>query len=268
VNNQQQDRHVLIVNDGKGRHAIALEAAAYSVGRDETNAIVLDFETVSRQHAILLRVPVPSTSSYRYRLVDGNSEGQPSTNGIFINGQRCTTHELTNGDMIGFGRKIKASYMSVAMADNEFVNYLESIEFQSIKFKQVDPKATLVGGDVNTGDLSSLREAAVKAKELAAVGTRNDLPPGLDYRSTLDGDSSDKESTPPTSFIEPGAKDLKDKDLKDTVHESANVVPSQSNLIRIVGIGTVIVALAGAIFCLSVSNKSQAPDPAPQQTAS
>jgi pSer/pThr/pTyr-binding forkhead associated (FHA) protein len=263
VNNQQQDRHVLIVNDGKGRHAIALEAAAYSIGRDETNAIVLDFETVSRQHAILLRVPIPGTNSYKYRLVDGNSEGQPSTNGIFINGQRCTTHELKNGDMIGFGRKIKASYMSVAMADSDFVHYLESIDFQSIKFKQVDPKATLVGGEVNTGDLSSLREMAVKVKELAAVGTTTDLPPELDYRSTLDGDSSEQESTPPSSLLEPGAKDL-----KDTVHESADVVPSQSNLIRIVGIGTVIAALAGVIFCLSISNKSPAPVPAPQQTGS
>jgi pSer/pThr/pTyr-binding forkhead associated (FHA) protein len=267
VNNQQQDRHVLIVNDGKGRHAIALEAAAYSIGRDETNAIVLDFETVSRQHAILLRVPIPGTNSYKYRLVDGNSEGQPSTNGIFVNGQRCTTHELKNGDMLGFGRKIKASYMSVAMADNEFVNYLESIDFQSIKFKQVDPKATLVGGDVNTGDLLSLRETAVKAKELAAVGTRTDVPAELDYRSTLDGESSDQEPTPPSSFLEPAAKELKDKDLKDTVHESVNAAPGQSHLIRIVGIGTVIVALAGMIFCWSISNKPQPPAPAPQQTA-
>ncbi len=263
MNNQQQERHVLIVNDGKGRHAIALEAAAYSVGRDSVNAIVLDFETVSRQHAILLRVPIPGTNSYKYRLVDGNSEGQPSTNGIFVNGQRCTTHELMNGDMIGFGRKVKGSYMAVAMAEGEFLKYLESIEFQSIKSKQADPKATLVGTDVNTGDLSSLREAAVKAKELAAVGA-DPLP----HRSTLYGEAANDDQ-PPTSFLEPGSSiQLEAKDLKETVHEPASPVSDQRDLLRIVGIGAVIVAFAGAVFCLSISNKSQPPAPTTQQTAS
>jgi pSer/pThr/pTyr-binding forkhead associated (FHA) protein len=257
VNSHQQERHVLIINDGKGRHAIALEAAAYSVGRDSVNAIVLDFETVSRQHAILLRVPIPGTNSYKYRLVDGNAEGQPSTNGIFVNGQRCTTHELMNGDMIGFGRKIKASYMSVAMAEGEFLKYLESIEFQSIKFKQADPKATLVGAEVNTGDLSSLREAAIKAKELAAVGAD-----ALPHRSTLDGEDSDHVQ-PPSALIEPGYRDL-----KETVHESPNSASDQRDLLRIVGIGAVIVAFAGAVFCLAVSNKSQPSAPTTQQSAS
>jgi pSer/pThr/pTyr-binding forkhead associated (FHA) protein len=264
VNNQQQERHVLIVNDGKGRHAIALEAAAYSVGRDSVNAIVLDFETVSRQHSILLRVPIPGTNTYKYRLVDGNAEGQPSTNGIFVNGQRCTTHELMNGDMIGFGRKIKASYMSVAMAEAEFLKYLESIEFQSIKFKQADPKATLVGADFNTGDLSALREAAVKAKELAAVGTSND---SLPHRSTLDGEGYSDDDDLPPSLIQPAYKDVQERDLKETVHESISSESGQRDLLRIVGIGAVIVAFAGAVFCLAVSNKSQPPAPTTQQTA-
>ena len=51
-----EEHHVFIVNAGE-QEAYILEAAAYSVGRDKSNAIVLDFATISRQHARLLRVP-------------------------------------------------------------------------------------------------------------------------------------------------------------------------------------------------------------------
>lgn len=143
----QAERHVLLINGEGQRRAIALEAAAYSVGRDQTNAIVLDSDTVSRQHAILLRVPVPETNSYRYRLVDGNAEGKASTNGVFVNGQRCSFHSLSNGDVITFGRKLTASYLVLSMDDAEFADYLESISYQSIKSGLLNPKETLVSSE-------------------------------------------------------------------------------------------------------------------------
>jgi pSer/pThr/pTyr-binding forkhead associated (FHA) protein len=150
---QSQEHHVLIVN-GQRRRAIALEAAAYSLGRDPTNAIVLDFETVSRQHAILLRLPIPQTRRYYYRLIDGNTEGKPSANGIIVNGQRCSSHDLVNGDIIGFGSKITASYLVVSMGEAEFLNYLESITYQSLKVGPINSKETMVGLDIMAQDLS------------------------------------------------------------------------------------------------------------------
>lgn len=140
------ERHVLVINDGK-RRAIALDSAAYSIGRDESNAIVLDSPTISRKHAILLRLPTPGKNTYRYRLIDGDSEGNRSANGVFVNDKRCSSQELADGDRIGLGRKIKASYLIVSMGEAEFIRYLESTDFQSLKSDAVNPKATVVASD-------------------------------------------------------------------------------------------------------------------------
>lgn len=138
-----EERHVLVINDGK-RRAIALEAAAYSVGRDPSNAIVIEMDAISRQHAILLRVPVPGTSQYRYRVIDGNSGGKPSANGVFINDQKISSRDLTQGDVIRFGQTVEASYLTVSMGKAEFAQYLESISYHSIKSDIVNAKETLV----------------------------------------------------------------------------------------------------------------------------
>jgi pSer/pThr/pTyr-binding forkhead associated (FHA) protein len=138
-----QERHVLVVNDSQ-RRPIALEAAAYSMGRDPSNAIVLDADTISRQHAILLRVPVPGKNEYRYRVIDGNFEGKASANGVFINDKKISTQDLGNGDVIRFGQTIEASYLVVSMGDVEFGQYLEGISYQSIKSEMVNAKETLV----------------------------------------------------------------------------------------------------------------------------
>jgi pSer/pThr/pTyr-binding forkhead associated (FHA) protein len=139
-----QERHVLAIGDGK-RRAIALEAAAYSVGRDPSNAIVIDVDTISRQHAMFLRVPVPGTSQYRYRVIDGNSGGKPSANGVFVNDRKVSSCDLTQGDVIRFGQTIEVSYLTVSMGKAEFTQYLESISYQSIKSGIVNAKETLVG---------------------------------------------------------------------------------------------------------------------------
>lgn len=138
-----QERHVLVINDGK-RRAIALEAAAYSIGRDPSNAIVINADTMSRQHAILLRVPVPGKNQYRYRVIDGNFEGKPSANGVFANDKKISTCDLTNGDVIRFGQTIEASYLTVLMGEEEFSHYLEGISYQRIKSEMVNAKETLV----------------------------------------------------------------------------------------------------------------------------
>jgi hypothetical protein len=138
-----QERHVLVINDGK-RRAIALEAAAYSIGRDPSNAIVINADTISRQHAILLRVPVPGKNQYRYRVIDGNFEGKSSANGVFSNGKKIGNCDLTNGDVIRFGQTIEASYLTVLMGEEEFSHYLEGIAYQRIKTEMVNAKETLV----------------------------------------------------------------------------------------------------------------------------
>jgi FHA domain len=150
------ERHVLVVDDDNGRRSIALDAATYSLGRDQTNAIVLESKSVSRQHALLLRLPVPETAGYRYRLVDGNSEGRPSVNGVMVNGKKCSSHNLTNGDVIVFGRHVKAAYMVASMGQAEFIKYLDMINFQSIKSEPMNAKETVIGVDFDPAELMQM----------------------------------------------------------------------------------------------------------------
>lgn len=171
---ENQERHVLIINTGE-RRAYALEAAAYSIGRDSGNAIVIDFETISRQHALLLRVPNPNTQRYEYRIIDGNAKGKESANGLFINGTRIKSQTLKNGDSVQFGAHVKAAYLTLSMGEAEFVSYLESISYQSLKTELVDSKATMVGVgfdemfDDNPTTLASTPAATTTAKKSKKV---------------------------------------------------------------------------------------------------
>ncbi len=135
-------RHILVVDDETGRRTFGLEAATYSVGRDPTNAITVTGEGVSRQHAILLRVP--QAGNYSFRIMDGNSEGKPSLNGIKINGRRTASHALVNQDEIVFAPDVTASYYSIEMTDSDYETYTKSPSFRSIKSHTVDGQETVV----------------------------------------------------------------------------------------------------------------------------
>lgn len=246
MNHAQEERHVLIIDGLQGRQAIALEAAAYSVGRDLTNAIVLDFDTVSRQHAIFLRVPVPGTNQYRYRLVDGNADGKPSTNGTFINGKRCLSEQLHHGDTILFGRKIKAAYLTVAMAENEFSSYLESIAFQSIKSQTLSPKETLVGTEFSGEQLAqelNKRTKNVELQPLVAGRIKNSEPGSLIGETT--GPLAAEKST------------TDDNSLKATVHEDGPDPSPKLSWQKIVAAVVVVVAIVTGISLYLNSQQSQ-----------
>jgi hypothetical protein len=147
ANDAKQERHVLIIEDEGGRRSVALDAATYSLGRDSINAIVLESKSVSRQHALLLRLPTPGTSQYRYRLVDGNSTGKLSVNGVSVNGKRISTLELRSGDTIMFGGRVSATYQVMAMEQGEFLQYLDMINYQSIKSLPVSAFETMIGDE-------------------------------------------------------------------------------------------------------------------------
>lgn len=107
-------QHLLIIEDDQGKRAVSLNADSSSIGRDNRNSIVLHSQEVSRQHAILLRVTRPGTEDYGFRIIDGNLQGKPSTNGLFINGRRCNSHNLQHSDEIVFGANVKARYHTAA----------------------------------------------------------------------------------------------------------------------------------------------------------
>lgn len=154
-----REHHLLNIEDETGKRTIPLDAATYSIGRDVTNGIIIHGQGVSRQHALLLRIPSPN--GYRYRVVDGNADGKPSANGIFVNGQRVQSHELNDGDGINFGGSVKAHYATVSMGEAEFIKYLKSVNYHSIK--AVPLTSTITQAEEGGDDKKSAEETQFNA---------------------------------------------------------------------------------------------------------
>lgn len=138
--------HILVVEDPQGQQVLGLEAATYSIGRDTTSAIVLHADSVSRQHALLLRVPIPASHEYQYQIQDGNAAGKPSTNGIKVNGTHVSHHTLTDGDVVEFAPDAHATYYHGTVLDPQISKYLHAAEFRSIKTPVMEQSQTEVAG--------------------------------------------------------------------------------------------------------------------------
>ncbi len=114
MTNASQQRHFLIVEDAGGSREVPLMRIKYTLGRDPTNDIQVQSQFVSRQHALLLRLPAAELGHYRYRLIDGDLQGHPSANGLVLGEQRVTSHDLQHGDAVVLGRDAKVTYYRVA----------------------------------------------------------------------------------------------------------------------------------------------------------
>lgn len=106
-------QHILIVEDRDGRRSHVLTATKYFIGRDLANDICLNSQFASRYHAMLLRMPGEVPGEYSYRIMDGNVDGKPSTNGLLVNNQKVPSQQLKTGDVISFGPDAKAMYKLV-----------------------------------------------------------------------------------------------------------------------------------------------------------
>ena len=142
---REKIRHLLDIKGPHGQQTIPLEAATYSLGRDPSNSIVLNSMAVSRQHAILLRVTVPERNEHLFRIIDGSLKGKRSTNGLFVNGDKCSSRMLRHGDIIEFGEHIKATYFTLSnLSDSEFSAACKSEDFTDLLSNSVSPFDTLV----------------------------------------------------------------------------------------------------------------------------
>lgn len=109
---QSNEKYLFIIEDDKGRKEIPLEKAVYSIGRDPKCDIRLYSQFVSRQHATLVQRQREDGSPY-YRIVDGNLQGQPSANGLLINGRKLQAHDLEDEDEIVFGPQVSAKFYRI-----------------------------------------------------------------------------------------------------------------------------------------------------------
>jgi hypothetical protein len=120
-------QQILVINEGQNR-IIFLEDQSYRIGRDPYNEIPLTHDVVSRYHATLR--PIAGTGGdegRRYQLIDGNSEGKTSTNGMFVNHKQCNSRELKHGDVISFGKVVQGIYLEIRMGDEDFSNLLTAL---------------------------------------------------------------------------------------------------------------------------------------------
>jgi pSer/pThr/pTyr-binding forkhead associated (FHA) protein len=92
----------LVFRLGPGRPSrFALGHEEAVLGRDETLAVSLPFEGISRRHARLV-----------FEAGGHFLEDEKSTNGTFLNGRRMSSRErLRSFDVIGLGRKVELVYL-------------------------------------------------------------------------------------------------------------------------------------------------------------
>lgn len=120
------ERHLLIIEDSLGRRKIELDKFVYSIGRDPKCDICLWSEFASRHHATLVQLSSLGLDSGYYRIVDGDLDKKPSTNGIFVNGLRVKAHDLKNEDKIIFGFQTRAIYYHLSQeSDVDSIGDLE-----------------------------------------------------------------------------------------------------------------------------------------------
>lgn len=107
----ESECHFLMIEESHGTRSVHLTSLTYSLGRSSKNTIVLPSSSISREHALLLRMPSQEPGKYLFRLIDGNASGKPSLNGFTVNGDKCSVRDLKNGDQIVFGGTIEVSYV-------------------------------------------------------------------------------------------------------------------------------------------------------------
>ncbi|MEH2256443.1 EAL domain-containing protein [Nostoc sp.] len=140
-NEQEKIRHLLVIQDLEGRRTVPLRETTYSLGRHPANTIVLASRSVSMQHAILLRVTVPETDQYGFQIIDGNYKGKGSTNGLFVNGNKCFSHNLRHGDVIAFGsNKAQAKYYAISnISERAFSESFDVEDLSGFLSEQASP---------------------------------------------------------------------------------------------------------------------------------
>ena len=105
--------HALIVKDRNGPKAYWLTAEVYTLGRDADNSICIDSQYVSRKHALLYRVS-DGKGGFLYQILDGDVNGTPSTNGLFMDDNRIDFLNLENGNEIRMSCDVTVTYVTTS----------------------------------------------------------------------------------------------------------------------------------------------------------
>ncbi|MEM9136135.1 MAG: EAL domain-containing protein [Cyanobacteria bacterium P01_F01_bin.42] len=151
-------RHLFLIRDSSGVRSIQLESSSYFLGRDAKNSIVLSGQSISRHHAILLRISGADPSQFSYILTDGNLQGKRSKNGTKVNQKTFVSTRLQSGDLVQFGNEVFAKYLKLeAMTAQDFKLFCKNAEFD-FYYKNLEQDVELGGLFSDTQKVLNLRE--------------------------------------------------------------------------------------------------------------
>ncbi len=110
MSNYFKSEQILLIENDQGIRVFPLKKPWYSLGRAAKNSIVIRDSQVSRYHATLLFKKSLDFSGYDYWIIDGDLQGNKSTNGLFIEGTYRLLHQLKNRELIFLGERTKLRY--------------------------------------------------------------------------------------------------------------------------------------------------------------
>jgi PAS domain S-box-containing protein len=136
--------HLLTIHGESSPRNIVLEKKQYSIGRNSDNLIMIQDLAISRYHCTIFPVQYKNAKGKEggavvFWVIDGDTLGNRSSNGLFVNGDRCYSHELKSGDTITFlGTDTHIQY-TIASSSQELKNPQVTIPPQ-----MVSPSQTVV----------------------------------------------------------------------------------------------------------------------------
>ncbi|WP_035984475.1 FHA domain-containing protein [Leptolyngbya sp. KIOST-1] len=110
-------RHALIVCDSNTIRIFPLEKEKLTIGRHNSNDIVLQYKGVSRHHAVIQAIGETCW------IADGNEQGKPSMNGLAINGVVRKSQQLQDGDLIVICRGVYSLFVKLEDGDRSPLGY-------------------------------------------------------------------------------------------------------------------------------------------------
>ncbi len=251
IHPHRQTYHILAIELDQEKQLVSLEDATYTIGRHKANAIVLDDQTVSRNHAFLLRICDVNTKQHSFRIIDGDLNGNRSQNGLWVNGKRCFVHDLQDHDVISFGENVHATYISTSSLSDPRID-LEQNNVQSLPVPL--PRPILAPGSIlfhkaTLGNAQAIQESLVQQHPGDAAFIRLSSFPELTPLPIIETDLDGKITyiNPAATAKFPELRTLKRHLLTDGLYET--LVQEQSEyVVREIEIGSSI--YEQAIYCI------------------
>lgn len=163
-------KHIITITHQSKKQTIILNNEIYSIGRHSSNFIVINNSKISRYHCTILPVKYREREHQEvYWIIDGDLKGNRSSNGLFVNGNKCLSHELKIGDKIGIGGEdVILSYHVINNNSGEEIqlNKVDLFEeYSDDEIIQENFTDTLIGDESQSTLISSNKEEIVSVIE-------------------------------------------------------------------------------------------------------